>query len=112
MSDVSNEDAAVDWNAVVDLLRKGKSAEIPCANERDYARRTTQVLKRAERKHIAVEVIRGEGALRVEPRSAAGDTAMAQGTEEGMGSSEGRRESQETRGARRAERRADRSRDD
>ena len=46
----------VDWKAVVDLLREGKTAEIPCANERDCARREKQVAKRAEKKGIAVEV--------------------------------------------------------
>ena len=77
MSDLPNEDAEVDWNAVFRLLRAGKTAEIPCVNERDYARRAKQVGKRAERKGIAVEVIRGEGVLRVEPRPPAGGTVTA-----------------------------------
>jgi hypothetical protein len=72
VSDVSKEDSDVNWNAVIDLLREGKTAVIPCPNERDYARRTTRVTKRAERKGIAIEVVRGEGVLRVEPRPAAG----------------------------------------
>ena len=77
MSDTPNDDGGVDWNAVIDLLREGKSAEIPCPNERDYARRTTRVRKRAEKKGIAIEVVKGEGVLRVEPRPAA-DTPVAQ----------------------------------
>jgi hypothetical protein len=72
MSDTPNDDGGVDWNAIIDLLREGKTAVIPCPNERDYARRTTRVTKRAERKGIAIEVVRGEGVLRVEPRPAAG----------------------------------------
>ena len=38
MSDNPNDDGGVDWNAVIDLLREGKTAVIPCPNERDYAR--------------------------------------------------------------------------
>jgi hypothetical protein len=72
MSDNPNDDGGVDWNAVIDLLREGKTAVIPCPNERDYARRTTRITKRAERKGIAIEVVKGEGVLRVEPRPAAG----------------------------------------
>src|SRR5918993_1492822 len=81
VADVPGHDDEVDWKAVVDLLREGKTAEIPCARERDYVRRTTQVVKRAEKKGIAVEVFRGEGVLRVEPRPAAisNDTAQPAG---------------------------------
>ena len=43
----------VDWNAVFGLLREGKTAEIPCANERDYARRAKQIGKRAERRGLS-----------------------------------------------------------
>ena len=82
MSDLPNEDAEVDWNAVFGLLRTGKTAEIPCVNERDYARRAKQVGKRAEKKGIAVEVIRGDGVLRVEPRPAGSVTVTAQNAAE------------------------------
>ena len=109
MSDVSNEDSDVDWNAVLDLLRQGKTAEIPCASERDYARRTTKVGRRAERHGIAVDVIRGDGFLRVEPRPATDDTGTAGHAAEGA---ESERERQERRQARRAERLAGRSRDE
>ena len=109
MSDDSNEDSNVDWNAVLDLLRQGKTAEIPCATERDYARRTTKVGRRAERNGIAVDVIRGEGVLRVEPRPATGDTGTASHAAEGA---ESERERLERRQARRAGRQAGRSRDE
>jgi len=109
VSDVSNEDSDVDWNAVLDQLRQGKTAEIPCANERDYARRTTKVGRRAEKKGIAVDVTRGEGFLRVEPRPAAAETGTATNAGEGT-ESEGER--QERRQARRAERQAEQSRDE
>jgi hypothetical protein len=82
VSDLPNEDGEVDWNAVFGLLRAGKTAEIPCVNERDYARRAKQIGKRAERKGIAVEVNRGEGVLRVEPRPAASGTVTAQNAAE------------------------------
>ena len=72
VSDVQEEDGDVDWRAVVNLLRQGKTAEIPCAEERDYARRTRQIVKKAGKRDIAVDVHRGEGVLRVEPRPAVG----------------------------------------
>ncbi len=109
MSDVSNEDSDVNRNAVLDLLRQGKTAEIPCATERDYVRRTAKVGRRAERKGIAVDVIRGEGVLRVEPRPATGDIGTAGKAGEGVESEGERRERRE---ARRAERQTVRSRDD
>ena len=78
MSDVPEQEDDLDWKSVVSLLRQGKTAEIPCAEERDYSRRAKQVAKRADKKGIAVEVFRGEGVLRVEPRPAAGGNVMAQ----------------------------------
>lgn len=104
MSDVSNEESDVDWTAVLDLLRQGKTAEIPCATERDYTRRAAKVGRRAERNGIAVDIIRGEGVLRVEPRPAAGAIGTA--------GNAGEEERQERREARRAERQAGRSRDE
>ena len=65
MSEELDQEDEVDWKAIVELLREGKTAEIPCVKERDYVRRTTQVVKRAEKKGIAVEVLRGEGVLRM-----------------------------------------------
>jgi hypothetical protein len=73
MSDVLDHEDDVDWKAVFKLLRAGKSAEIPCVEERDYARRAKQVARRAENRGVAVEVLRGEGVLRVEPRPAGGN---------------------------------------
>jgi hypothetical protein len=78
MSDVPDHEEDVDWKATINLLREGKTAEIPCAEERDYARRARQVARRADKKGIAVEVHRGEGVLRVEPRPAAGGNVVAQ----------------------------------
>ena len=112
MSDVSNEDSDVDWKALVDLLREGKTVEIPCATERDYARRAAQIVKRADRKGIAVEVRRGEGVLRVEPRPAASGTVVAQKASEGTEPWGDRKERQERREALRAERKAGRSREE
>ncbi len=113
VSDVPNEEGDVDWKALVDLLREGKTAEIPCAKERDYVRRTTQVVKRAEKKGIAVEVLRGEGVLRVEPRPAASGNVVAQkASEEPEFWGERQQERQERREALRAERAAGRSQDE
>ena len=108
--DNPNEEDDVDWKALVDLLREGKMVEIPCAKERDYVRRTTQVVKRAERKGIAVDVFRGEGVLRVEPRPAAVGHDTAQTVGEGPEfRGERQQERQERREALRAERKAGRS---
>ena len=104
--DNPDEDSDVNWKALVDLLRKGKTAEIPCPKERDYARRATQVAKRAERKGIAVDVVRGEGVLRIEPRQAASGNDMAQSAGEGTVSSGERQDRKERREAQRAERKA------
>lgn len=78
MSDVPDQEDDVDWKAVFSDVRKGKTAEIPYADERDYARRAKQVAKRAERRGVAVEVIRGENVLRVAPRPDAGGNVVAQ----------------------------------
>ena len=78
MSDVPDHDDDVDWKAIFSLVRQGKTAEIPIANEREYARWAKQVTKRAERRGIAVEVNRGEAVLRVEPRPAVGGNVGAQ----------------------------------
>ena len=99
MSDVSNEDSDVNWNAVLDLLRQGKTAEIPCATERDYVRRAKRIGKRTEKNGIAVEVMRGEGVLLVQPRPAAGGTGTAGKAGDGAESGAERRERREARQA-------------
>jgi hypothetical protein len=76
MADVPDHDD-VDWKAIFGLLREGKTAEIPCAEERDYTHRRKQLAKRAEKRGIAFEALRGEGVLRVEPRPAAGGKVPA-----------------------------------
>ena len=78
MADVPDHDDDVDWKAIVSAVRQGNTAEIPCADERDCARRAKQAAKRADRRGVAVEVIRGEGVLRVEPRRAGGGNVVAQ----------------------------------
>ena len=77
MSDVSENEDEVDWKAVFAQLREGNAVEFPCAEERDYTRRAKQMTKRAERRGITVEVVRGEGVLRVEPRPGAGGNVEA-----------------------------------
>jgi hypothetical protein len=78
VSDVPDADDDIDWKAVVKRLRRGLTVEIPCAEERDYARRTKQVVKRAGKREITVAVHRGEGVLRVEPLLATSGTGEAQ----------------------------------
>ena len=84
MSDVPDHEDDVDWKTIFSLVRKGKTAEIPYTDERDYARRAKQVAKRADRRGVAVEVIRGESVLRVAPRPAAGGSDVTQ-TSDGEG---------------------------
>ena len=111
-SDIADPEDEVDWKVIVELLREGKTAEIPCVKERDYVRRTTQVLKRAEKKGITVEVLRGEGVLRIEPRPDAGGTVTARSADSGANfQGERQQERQERREALRAERAAERSRE-
>lgn len=112
VSNILDGDGDVDWKAVIDLLREGKTAEIPCERERDYVRRTTQVVKRAENRGITVEVRRGEGFLRVEPHPGAvrgdadGDATAAAQSREDL-----QLERHQLREARRSEREAERKRE-
>ena len=82
MSDVPEQDDDVEWRTVFSLLRQGKTAEIPCADEPDCVRRARQMVKRAEKRGIAIEVLRGESGLRVEPRPAAGNVETQTSGEE------------------------------
>jgi hypothetical protein len=112
VSETLDQQDEVDWKAIVELLREGKTAEIPCVKERDYVRRTTQVVKRAEKKGIAVEVLRGEGVLRIEPRPDAEGNVTARSAESGADfQGERQQERQERREAVRAERAAEGSRE-
>jgi len=112
VSTVEDEAGEVDWKALLDLLREGKAAEIPCENERDYIRRENQIVKRAEKKGIAVVVQRGDGVLRIEPRTEiAGDEATMQAPgSEFRGDRQ--QERQQRREALRAERDAEREQND
>ena len=112
MSDNSDEDAVIDWIDVVKQLRRGHTIEIPCPKERDYERRTAKLVKRAEKKGIGIEVQRGEGVLRVEPRPAGSITVPGQTEGEGTESPGESPERQEKREARRVERQAERDSDD
>ncbi len=77
MSDVSDNEVDVDWKGIASRLREGRMAEIPC-EERDCARLERKITRRAERWGITVEVIPGEGVLRVEPGPATAGNAVAQ----------------------------------
>jgi hypothetical protein len=76
MSDVSGNEIDVDWKGIASRLREGKTAEIPC-EERDCARLERKITRRAERWGITVEVIPGDGLLRVEPGPATGGSVVA-----------------------------------
>jgi hypothetical protein len=68
-SDMSNDDDP-NWRQLVEQLGEGNVVEIPCADERDFARRSQQIVKRAEKHGIAVDVAREASGLRVTPRGA------------------------------------------
>ena len=96
MTDVFDEHGDVNWNVVLERLSNGQAVEIPCAKEREFVRRATQVVKRAEKQNLGVEVLRGTNSLRVEPRP---------GAIRASDSAEGRPESREERQQERARRR-------
>ena len=110
MSDIFDEQGDVNWKVVMDRLDKGEVVEIPCQKERDFIRRATQVVKRAEKQDLGVEVLRGESSLRIEPRTGAErpSDAPARNTET---REERQRERAQRREAIRAERGAERGRD-
>ena len=110
MTDVFDEQGDVNWKIILERLGDGHVVEIPCQKEREFVRRATQVVKRAEKQGLAVEVLRGETALRIEPRSGAASSA-----ETPEQRTETREERQEERARRRealrAERAAERGKD-
>jgi hypothetical protein len=103
MSGIFDEQGDINWKVVMDRLGNGQVVEIPCQKERDFTRRATQVSKRAERQDLSVEVLRGENALRIEPRAGA-----ARASDASAPSSETREERRRERAQRREAIRAER----
>jgi hypothetical protein len=71
MSQETEESGVAGWKAVFALLGSGRSVEIPCADDSDFERRAAQVVKRAEKRGMTVEISRAEGRLRIDPRQEA-----------------------------------------
>ena len=71
MTDVFDEQGDVNWRVVLERLGNGQTVEIACEKEREFVRRATQVVKRAEKQNLGVDVLRGEHSLRIEPRPGA-----------------------------------------
>lgn len=110
MSDVFDEQGDVNWKVVMDRLGNGQIVEIPCQREREFVRRATQVVKRAERQNIGIEVLRGDHSLRIEPRAGTAPASeMPERTAESR--EERQRERTQRREAIRAERGAERGND-
>jgi len=110
MSDIFDAQGEVNWKVVMGRLGNGHAVEIPCQKEREFVRRATQAVKRAERQHLGVEVLRGENSLRIEPR--AGEVRVGEAAERSNESREERqRERAQRREALRAERGAERGND-
>jgi hypothetical protein len=107
MTDILDEQGEVNWKVVMGRLGNGHVVEIPCEKEREFVRRATQAVKRAERQNLSVEVLRGETSLRIEPR-----VGGVQAVERSNDAREERqRERAQRREALRAERGAERDKD-
>lgn len=106
MSDIFDEQGDINWKTVMDHLGKGHVVEIPCATERELERRTTQVVKRAEKRNIGIEVLSGENSLRIQPRAGADPGGAANPV--GQTREDRQRERAQRREAQRAERGNDR----
>jgi hypothetical protein len=106
VSGIFDEQGDVTWKVVLDRLDQGQVVEIPCEKEREFVRRATQIVKRAERQNLAVEVLRGEHSLRLEPQPGAPRTVEA-----AEARPESREERQQERARRREALRAERGKD-
>jgi hypothetical protein len=109
MSDPTEEGDDLDWRGIMETLASGNAVDIPFDTEKEAARRTRQLTKRAERNGLAVEVQQSTSALRVEPKGAAAPAvaapAAAPQADEDRGSREERRQERaQRREAARAER--------
>ena len=110
MTDVFDEQGDVNWKVVLESLGNGHAVEIPCQKEREFVRRATQAVKRAEKQGLAVEVLRGETAIRIEPRPGVARTGAS--PEQSSETREARQEERaRRREALRAERGAERGKD-
>ena len=96
MTDVFDEQGDVNWKVVLERLGNGQTVEIPCEKEREFVRRATQAVKRAEKQNLGVDVLRSDQSLRIEPRP---------GTQRATVAPEERSESREERQQDRARRR-------
>lgn len=95
MAEATEEGDDLDWRAIMDTLTGGNAVDIPFDNDKEAARRARQIVKRAERNGLTVEVQRGVSALRVEPRGAApaaADPAVAAQADENRESRDERRQ--------------------
>jgi hypothetical protein len=110
MTEILDEQGEVNWKVVMGRLGNGHAVEIPCEKEREFVRRATQAVKRAERQNLSVEVLRGENSLRIEPR--VGGVRAGEAVERSNDAREERqRERAQRREALRAERGAERDKD-
>lgn len=110
MTDVFDEQGDVNWRVVIERLENGHVVEIPCQKEREFVRRATQAVKRAEKQGLAVEVLREEAALRIEPRP--GAARIGESPERSSETKEERKEERaRRREALRAEREAERGKE-
>jgi hypothetical protein len=107
VADTENKDDFVMWRELMQELAAGKTVEISCESERVSVRRERQVVKRAAKSGLLVEVLHEENVLRVEPRG--GEMRSERSAGPRLASrDEKRRERNERREGLRTERGADR----
>lgn len=69
--------ADVDWRAIMKELQAGREIALPTTSERDQAKKTRLLTRRAERRGIALDVTPGDGVLRAHK---SGDVPIPQAT--------------------------------
>jgi hypothetical protein len=104
MSDFIDERGEINWRIVFELLGSGRVVEIPCYSESDYLRRSKQAAKRTEKQGIAIDILRGENVVLLQPREqAAGGVANDGEGENGESRAERRQRRVQRREATRAD---------
>jgi hypothetical protein len=69
---ITDEFGEIRWRPVFLTLDQGKIVEIPCDTEADCTKKAVKATKRARRLGLTIEVLRGEGVLRLHPTDVPG----------------------------------------
>jgi hypothetical protein len=71
MAEAAGETRDILWRDVLRKLIAGQAVEIPCDSDRSFTRRATQIVKRAKKSGLQIDILRAGQFLRVEPRLSA-----------------------------------------